>query len=74
MAQACRVGQPGYQATVLTGPLLLAERAVGRELPCDLLRLRQLRDFNPEWFEFAFSLALSVLLGARCERKESPFS
>jgi hypothetical protein len=47
---------------------------VGRDIPCDLLRLRQLRDFDPDWFEFAFAMALSVLLGARYERKEGPFS
>jgi hypothetical protein len=35
--------------------------------------LRQIRDFDPDWFDFAFALALSTLLGARYERKEDPF-
>jgi hypothetical protein len=74
LEQSCVTGQPAYQVNVLTVPLILAERVVGRALPCDLLTLRQIRDFDPEWFDFAFALALSILLGKRYERKEAPFN
>jgi hypothetical protein len=73
LGAACVAGVPSHKENILTTPIVLAQRSVDRAVKCDLLRLRQIRDFDPDWFDFAFALALSMLLGARYERKEAPF-
>lgn len=66
-------GPQAFQDTVLRAPALLAERVAGRALDCDVLTLRQVREFDPEWFDDAFAISLAVLLGSRYETKGSPF-
>jgi len=63
----------GYRQHVLMAPLVLALHAVDDCAPVNLLSLRQIRAFDLEWFEFAHAFALSVLLGHRFARKDSPF-
>lgn len=63
----------GFQDTVLRSPALLAERVTGRPLSCDVLTLRQVRDFDPDWFDETFAFSLSMLLGNRLETKGTPF-
>jgi hypothetical protein len=70
---ACTAGVPSHKSDVLATPIILAQRSVDGAVSCDLLRLRQLRDFDPDWFDFALALSLSILLGARYQRKEPPF-
>ncbi|MRG98179.1 hypothetical protein GF068_40650 [Polyangium spumosum] len=62
-----------FKQNVLMTPLVLAGKTAAGDARCDLLRLRQVRDFDPEWFDFAYAIALAVVLGNRRARKEAPF-
>jgi hypothetical protein len=65
--------QPSFQRVVLEAPLVLAERSVLGDTSCDLPCLRHVRDFDLDWFDLAYALGLSLLLGGRFNRKEPPF-
>lgn len=71
--EAFTIGQPEWRVPALNAPLLLAQRVVD-DGPTDLFALRQLRDFDPAWFDLAFMSALSEILGRRYDKKGWPFN
>jgi hypothetical protein len=64
---------PGFREPVLLTPMVLAMQVLGDAPSCDLLRLRRIRAFDSDWFDFAYAYALSFLLGRRYAKKEDPF-
>jgi hypothetical protein len=56
-------GEPGYVRDVHNAPLLAAGAAATGAVPDARIRftLRQCRDFDPDWFDFAFKAHLSTV-------------
>jgi hypothetical protein len=64
---------PGFRVHACETPLVLAACVLEDAPEIDLLRLRKVRAFDPDWFDFAHAFALAYALGQRHGKKEFPF-